>query len=272
MALTLRLRSVHSIPIEIDGFAPATTRGKSATEFQRWPIVQGNRTVPLAELFEVHGSPDGDEVRFEGDLRCVHGLGVGLKSGTILIEGDVGRHLGAEMSGGRIEVRGSASDWAGAEMKGGSILIRSTAGDGAGGAYRGSRQGMTGGTLIIQGDAGSEIGRGMRRGTILVGGSCQGGLGYDMLAGSIVVAGTCGPHPGAGMRRGTLVLLGETPPLLPSFRRGGLHRPEMMPLLFRSIQRHGGQLDPNMARADFEYFHGDLLSLGRGEILVRREP
>lgn len=272
MALTLRLRSASSIPIEIDGFLPANTRGKSASAIEQWPVAQGNRTVPLAELFEIRGTPNDDEIRFEGNLGSVHGLGVGMTSGTILVEGDVGRHLGAEMSGGRIEVRGSVSDWVGAEMKGGSILIHATAGDGAGGAYRGSRQGMSGGTLIIQGDAGSEVGRGMRRGTILVGGSCQGGLGYDMLAGSIVVAGTCGPHPGAGMRRGTLVLLGATPPLLPSFRRGGLHRPELMPLVFRSIQRHGGRLDPDLARANYEYFHGDMLSLGRGEILVRRDP
>ena len=96
---------------------------------------------------------------------------------------------------------------------------------------------MTDGTIMIGGDAGSEVGASMRRGTLAVAGSCADGLGFNMIAGTILVFGSCGARPGAGMRRGTIGLFGTAPPaLLPTFRAAGRFRPLFLRLLFRELQ------------------------------------
>ena len=73
-------------------------------------------------------------------------------------------HLGAYMKGGTIEVTGNASDWVGGEMTGGLIRIRGNAGGQIGAAYRGSLSGMNGGTILVGGSAGIEVGMRMKRG------------------------------------------------------------------------------------------------------------
>ncbi|MEZ6106790.1 MAG: hypothetical protein R3B96_11895 [Pirellulaceae bacterium] len=40
-----------------------------------------------------------------------------MTSGTIIVHGDIGRHVGGSMRGGRMEIKGSAGDFAGAEMR-----------------------------------------------------------------------------------------------------------------------------------------------------------
>ena len=67
---------------------------------------------------------------------------------------------------------------------------------------------MTGGTLLVHGNVGNEIGSGMRRGLLAVAGQAGDMIGFNMRAGSIFVFGECGVRHGAGMRRGTIGLLG----------------------------------------------------------------
>src|SRR5690606_3639003 len=91
--------------------------------------------------------------------------------------------------------------------------------------HRGGRRGMTGGIILVEGNAGNEIGHTMRRGTIAVRGDCGDAPGFNMLAGTILVFGECGIRPGAGMRRGTIALLGnDDVELLPTFRHSGTQR------------------------------------------------
>lgn len=257
------------IPIDVSGIAPDRIGGKTPAEIERIPILQGSRRVPVAELFRVSGDASDGRIDFEGDLRGVHQIGAGMGSGRIVVHGDAGRHLGAGMTGGTIEVARDAGDWAGAEMKGGLIRIRGSVGNHAGAAYPGSRRGMTDGTILIDGAAGDGIGRSLRRGMIAVGGSCGERAGLGMIAGTILVFGACAPYPGAEMRRGTIGLFGETETrLLPTFRRAGRFRPifleliskELMRLGFRGVGRSSGELG---------LYHGDLLSLGKGEVWTR---
>ena len=93
-----------------------------------------------------------------------------------------------------------------------------------GAAYRGSKKGMTDGTILIGGDAGSEVGAAMRRGTLAVGGSCGDAAGFGMIAGSILVFGSCGIRAGAGMKRGTIGLFG------PRSDQAAAHLPTSRPL------------------------------------------
>ncbi len=125
-------------------------------------------------------------------------------------------------------------------MQGGLIHVRGRAGNLVGAAYRGSPRGMTGGTILVDGDVGDEVGHTMRRGLLAVGGACGDFVGINLIAGTILVFGPCGSRPGAAMRRGTVGLFGQQPPrLLPTFRAGGRDRLLIMRLVFRELRGRG---------------------------------
>jgi formylmethanofuran dehydrogenase subunit C len=269
MPLSLVLSSGPVLPIEVVGITPDELRGKTLAEIERIPILQGSRRIPLAELFRASGDPADGRIEFEGDLRRVHRIGAGMGSGRIVVDGDAGRHLGAGMTGGTIEVAGSVGDWAGAEMKGGLIRIGGSVGHHAGAAYPGSRRGMTEGTILVGGSAGDQVGRSMRRGLIAIGGSCGDRAGLGMIAGTILVFGACGSHPGAEMRRGTIGLLGPGPTrLLPTFRRAGRFRPLFLDLISKELMGLGFR-GIDWSPRGLGLYHGDLLSLGKGEVWIR---
>ncbi|MBX6314344.1 MAG: formylmethanofuran dehydrogenase subunit C, partial [Isosphaeraceae bacterium] len=119
MPLTLRWKGSTTLAVEADGLRPDTLAGLSAAEAARLPAVVGNISAELGELFEVAGDGADGHLVLEGDLRAVRGIGRGMASGRLTVQGDAGTHLGAGMSGGMIEVEGSVGDWAGAELRGG---------------------------------------------------------------------------------------------------------------------------------------------------------
>jgi formylmethanofuran dehydrogenase subunit C len=238
-------------------------------EIERWPISVANEFVPLAEIFVVSGDPSDMNIIIQGDIPNARAIGGTMSDGTIRVEGSVGRHAGAVMSGGELIISGDAGDWLGREMKGGRIRVSGNAGDFVAASLPGERRGMTGGEIFIDGNAGDEIGRRMRRGLIVVGGSAGDSVGLHILAGSILVFGRCGPRPGIGMRRGTIGLFGEPPELPLSFRESGRSSPVFMRLLIKHLGQAGFNHAEPLLDSAFTSFDGDLLSLGKGEILVR---
>lgn len=268
MTLRLEYCGDTGVPVEVEGVTPSALRGRALTEIERWPIFCGNRQVPLAELFRVTGDPSDQRVAWCGELSGVHWIGAGMDGGETYIEGSAGRHAGSEMTAGTLVVDGDAGDWLGAHLHGGLIVVRGRAGHLVGAAYRGSPRGMTGGTILVFGAAGNEVGHAMRRGIIAIGGGGD-AVGFGMLAGTILVFGPCGIRPGAEMRRGSIGLFGpEPPPLLPTFRYGCCFRLVFLNLLARHLLGLGyGPAEVLNGRA-VHLYHGDLVSLGRGEVLV----
>ncbi|MDP1796805.1 MAG: formylmethanofuran dehydrogenase subunit C [Planctomycetaceae bacterium] len=270
MTLKLVYHAETTVPVEIEGLTPDWACDKSVAEIERFEIFHGNRKLPLAEMFRVTGDPTDKCLELEGSLSGVHWIGAQMKSGQIRILGSAGRHVGSEMSGGRIIVEGDAGGWLGVEMHGGFIHVRGNAGHLVGGAYRGSAKGMTGGTILVDGNAGNEIGLSMRRGLIAIGGSAGDVVGFNLIAGTVLVFGECGIRPGAGMRRGTLGLFGPNPPpLLPSFRYATTYRPVVVSLMLSTLRRQGFRIDESLFSSEFDLYHGDFVSLGRGEVIFR---
>lgn len=270
MSLRLTYLGETSVPVEIEGFTPEWACGKSLAEIERFEIFHGNRKIPLAEMFSISGDPADQHFDIEGDLSGVHWIGAQMQSGSIEIHGSAGRHIGSEMKGGTITVHGDARGWVGAEMHGGLIRVKGNAGHLVGAAYRGSARGMTGGTILIGGSVGNELGHTMRRGLIAVGGAAQDLIGFNMIAGTVLVFGETGNRPGAGMRRGTIGLLGPNPPaLLPTFRYSCTYQPQFMRLILGELKALGFGFDESLWTARFDQHRGDLVSVGRGEILFR---
>ena len=155
-------------------------------------------------------------------------------------------------------------------MKGGLIHVHGNAGHQVGAAYRGSERGMNRGTIIVDGDAGNEIGLTMRRGLIVIGGNAGDLIGFNMLAGTIMVFGSSGIRHGAGMRRGTIVFMGDDQPqLLPSFRQAVKYQPEFMRVVLRKLVKNGFVVPEETLNASYNLYHGDMIDGGRGEILLR---
>jgi formylmethanofuran dehydrogenase subunit C len=266
--LTFTSRITDSLPLEVAGLLPSQVAGKTLAEIERLPVLHGNRMLALAEFFSVRGAAVDSSMRFEGELSSVHHLGERMDGGMIHVEGSVGRHLGSQMTAGEIVVQGNASDFAGCEMHGGMIRIRGNAGNAVGSAYAGSAQGMRGGTILVHGSIGDEAAACMRRGSLAVGGAAGPYLAADMLAGSVLVFGDCGPRVGANMRRGTIALFGNVPAMLPTFRRGP-HGPSLiLRMLLVHLQRSGFPFPEDLFDAKYAMYHGDMLSLGRGEIFL----
>ena len=246
--LKLRYRGDTNIPVEAECLTPDGLAGKSAAEIAALTIFHGNREVPLGEFFAVDGDADDGEIVIEGDCSRVKWIGTGMTRGRIRVAGGVGMHVGSEMRGGRIHVRGKAGHLVGA-------------------AYRGSRRGMRGGAILIEGAAGNEVGATMRRGLIAIGGECGDFPGVSLIAGSVFLFGSMGLRPGADMKRGTIALFGPMPQLLPSFRFDCEFRPVFIDLYLRQLRAWGYGPARREFAAPFRRYSGDLVALGKGEIL-----
>jgi len=212
VTLTLTLREAPAAPVRAEALAPDRLAGLGAAEIERLELWHGNRRAAVGDLFAVAGGVS-DDVRVEGDLRRVSGLGTRMAGGRLTIAGDAGPHTGAEMAGGDIVVEGDAGDSAGVGMRGGRLVVRGSAGRRLGAAYPGERAGMSGGEILVHGDAGDEAGAGLRRGLIAVAGRTGDAAGLSALAGTIVAFGALGAHPGAGMRRARERSMVSAPPL-----------------------------------------------------------
>jgi formylmethanofuran dehydrogenase subunit C len=269
MTLRLDLRAESTLPMQLCGVMPSWACRRSLDEIERWTISIGNQFVPLAEAFAVSGDPSDSNIEFRGDIPNARWLGARMSDGTIRVEGSVGRHAGAAMSGGELIINGDAGDWLGCQMKRGRIRVSGNAGDFVAAAPPGERRGMTGGEIFIAGNVGDEIGRRMRRGLIVVGGAAGDSVGLNLLAGTILVFGRCGPRPGSGMRRGTIGLFTQPPEISLSFRPSGRSSPVFMRLLLNYLRRAGFAAAEPLMDSQFTSFDGDLLTLGKGEILLR---
>lgn len=124
--------------------------------------------------------------------------------------GDVFR-ISGNAADGRLEFEGDLGDIheIGRGMTGGEIVVRGNAGRHAG-------AGMTGGALHIHGDTGDWLGCEMKGGLIHVRGSAgdHAGAAYagnrrGMTEGTILIEGSAGSHAGASMRRGLIAIGGD---------------------------------------------------------------
>ena len=265
--LRLTYHGTTRIPVEAECVTPDNLAGKSTAEIAQLPVQHGNTSVPLGEFFKVEGDAGDGQVVVEGDTSRVKLLGAGMTRGSLTIRGDAGMHTGAEMRGGEVAVHGNAGDWVGAEMRGGKIHVHGRAGHLVGAAYRGGRSGMRGGVILIDGPAGNEIGAAMRRGLIAVGGAGD-YPGVSLIAGSVFVFGPSGVRPGAGMKRGTVVFAGPAPELLRTFRFACAYQPVFLAVYLRRLAAWGYKVPEALFRARWRRYSGDLVSLGKGEVLT----
>lgn len=261
--LTLKLKAAPSVRIDLSGLAPAITSGASPAAIGQLPVAHG---VRLSDIFAVSGTTGG-AVTISGSSDRLDGVGAGLTSGTLVVEGDVGANAGANMRGGKLEIRGSAGPYLATGMKAGIIHVTGNAGDYIGGVAAGHRFGMTGGSVIVDGNIGARAGDKMRRGLILVRGKTGDASGSRMVGGTIVAEGGFGPSAGQLMRRGTLIGP-KVERMSSTFADCGLHELVILSIMSRAWTRELGVLAPKPFPSTVRRFAGDLAAIGKGEVLL----
>lgn len=259
--ITLRLKNVPKVPLDLPTINPNHFAGKSLEEIENLWIWRGNRMVRIKEEFQVEGevgnNPDDLTIILEGDLSKARRLGTDMTAGNIIVKGDFGLYLGYRMRGGKITVEGNVGSWAGVDMRGGEIEIKGNAGDLVGAALRGSNVGMRSGSIIIHGNAGSEVGAWMAGGLIWIKGNVGLFPGIHMKDGTIVIEGDCEGRAGGNMKGGRVIILGKVNDVLPSFHIDAI-RPRV---------RVGDGKIPG----PFYLFIGDLADNGGGKVFIKVE-
>jgi formylmethanofuran dehydrogenase subunit C len=133
----------------------------------------------------------------------------------------------------------------------------------------GDMRGMSGGLVVVRGNAGLRAGDRMRRGVIAIGGGVAAHAGSRMIAGTLLVLGATGAYPGFAMKRGSVLLRQPPASMLPTFRDAGSHELGFLKLLARAIRAEATPaLDLEGLGARVHRYVGDAAAGGKGEILV----
>jgi formylmethanofuran dehydrogenase subunit C len=258
--ITLYPKRLFRTPVDAECISPDVFAEKSAKEITALKIWEGNQRKTVGDLFKIKNETgsQSDEVtmRICGDVSKVRKIGAKMSMGNIIVEGDVGMHLGEEMNGGVITVTGNADSWAGSKMKKGTIEIKGDAGDYIGASYRGSTHGMRGGKIVIHGNAGYELGCFMRKGLIKVYGDVGKFAGIHMRNGTILIQGNSEGRAGAQMIDGKIVVCGYIPSILPTFTIDDIRQ---------KVKVNGEKVE-----GPFYRFIGDLADEGKGKLFVSK--
>ena len=245
-------------PVIAECINPDVLKDKTITEIAALSIWEGNKQKTLRDLFMIEeNSAETPSIVINGDASEVRRVGMGMKNGEIIVNGNIGMHLGEKMTGGKITVNGDAGGWAGSDMKGGSIEIHGNAGDYLASPYRGSSTGMSGGTIIVNGKVGSDSGVFMHGGVIKIKGGAGPFLGFRMGDGVICVGKECGTRVGACMTGGKIIVTGSLEEVMPTFT-------------IDSVKQKVKVDETETATGPFYVFLGDLAEHGTGKLFVSK--
>ena len=128
---------------------------------------------------------------------------------------------------------------------------------------------MTGGEIVVSGDAGEEAGAGMRRGLVAIGGRTGAGAGLRMLAGTVIALGGIGAEAGHGQQARQPRLRCGARRRCPSYTFAARFQPPALRLqLRRGARARPAGRRRAAARRRWARWSGDRTELSRGEILI----
>jgi formylmethanofuran dehydrogenase subunit C len=245
-------------PVMAECINPDVFEGKSVAEIAALDVWEGNRQKKLGDLFKIKQDPaETPNITLNGDNSEVRRVGTDMKDGEIMVNGNVGMHLGEKMSGGKITVQGDAAGWAGSGMKGGLIEIHGNAGDYLASPYRGSSVGMSKGKIIVHGNVGSDVAVFMKGGVIKVHGNAGPFLGFRMHGGTVHIEKNIGNRAGACMTGGKIVVSGFLEEMMPTFT-------------IDNVKAKVKIEEGDSAAGPFYVFLGDLAETGNGKLFISK--
>jgi formylmethanofuran dehydrogenase subunit C len=247
-----------TFPVMAECISPDVFQGKTTDEIAALDVWEGNKQKKLGDLFKIEeNKAETPNITINGDAGEVRRIGMGMKNGEIVVNGNAGMHLGEKMAGGKITVNGDAGGWTGSDMKGGLIEIHGNASDYLASPYRGSSTGMHGGKIIVDGKVGSDSGVFMHGGVIKIKGGAGPFLGFRMSDGAIYVEKECDNRVGACMTGGKIIVAGTLAEVMPTFTIDGV-KPKV------KVD------DTETAAGPFYVFLGDLAEKDSGKLFISK--
>jgi formylmethanofuran dehydrogenase subunit C len=257
--IVLTPKRKFTFPVNAECINPDIFQGKNISEIANLQLFEGNKPKKLGDLLKIEENNEATpNITINGDVSEVRKIGTGMKTGEILINGNVGMHLGEKMAGGKITVNGDAWQWAGSAMKKGLIEIHGNAGDYLASPYRGTTEGMKGGKIVVDGDVGNDSGAYLHGGLIKIKGNNIGQfLGFHMSDGTIHVEKNARSRIGANMTGGKIIVSGVVEEVMPTFS-------------IDSVKPKVKIDDTESAAGPFYVFLGDLAEKGKGKLFVSK--
>jgi formylmethanofuran dehydrogenase subunit C len=245
-------------PVQAASITPDVFQGKTLAQITDLPVTEGNVQLTLCDLFKIEETADGtSNITLNGDFSRVKRIGQDMKTGEIIINGDVGMHTGEKMAGGKIIVNGNAGGWTACQMKSGIMEIHGDGGDYLASPYRGSEVGMRGGLIVVDGNIGTDSACYMHGGVIKVKGGAGRFLGYHMSNGTIYIEKECAYRLAPRMTGGKIVIGGALEEVLPSF----------------TVDSVKGKVKidaEQTVQGPFYVFLGDLAENGAGKLFISK--
>jgi len=267
-ALVFRLKQPPDRRIDLSGLIPEALQGRSERAIARLALDGARDKLKVGDLFSLRmGEPM--LLRFEGGSERLDLVGANMAAGEIVVEGSVGEQAGRLMRAGTLHIQGNAGPFAASRLKGGRLEIDGDAGDRLAAPLAGEMAGMSGGVVIVHGDAGARAGDRLRRGLILIEGRADAYAGSRMIAGTLAIGGDAGDLPGYLMGRGTILLGRGATFLSPTFADCGEYGLVAARLLANYVAQSSAKL-AELFRRPLRRLAGDLAALGKGEIFLPR--
>lgn len=263
---TFTLRQEPPQRVDLSALTPDRLAGRSVGDIEKIEIGTTRASTKVGDIFKV-AEGDLQNLRYEGGSARLDLVGAKLLPDfSVHVEGDVGAQLGRLAKGGRITVSGNAGAHAASGNVGAHIEIRGNVGDMLAGPLAGELAGMSGGRVVVRGDAGARAGDRLRRGIIVIEGDAGEDLGSRVIAGTIVVLGKTAGRVGYLNRRGSLVLA-QRPCLGSTYIDCGAHELTFARLFARSLMDDSAAAAALLSRK-LQRFGGDTAVYGKGEILT----
>jgi formylmethanofuran dehydrogenase subunit C len=216
--ITLTVKKQLTFPVIAECITPEVLQGKTADEIAALAVWEGNKEKKLRDIFSIEQTPEEiPSITVKGDAAEIRRVGSGMKQGEIVVNGNIGMHLGEKMKGGKITVNGNAGQWTGSEMRDGLIEIHGDASDYLASPYRGSDTGMSGGKIVVDGNVGNDCCGYMKGGVVKIRGNAGPFLGFRMKEGAIHVEKKCASRLGANMSGGKIIVSGLLEEPMPTF-------------------------------------------------------
>ena len=232
--LTFRLNAAPAERLDLSHLTPKRLSSTLLAEILKFNVGSTKSALTVGDVFAVSGKP-GDTVRIESGSARLDFVGADLDHGTIIVDGDVGVAAGRNMRGGRLEIQATPARCS-APASAAADHRQRLGGGQVGGLSPGDKFGMTGGLIVIDGQAGDRAGDRMRRGTIFIRGKCGAFAGSRMVGGTIWSELGFGADPGLLLRRGTLIGP-SVERMLPTFADAGKHDLVILRILSRYMRR-----------------------------------
>jgi len=260
------LRQEPAQRVDLSALSPDRIAGRAAAEIEKIEIGTTKAAIRVGDVFGVSVGDPG-VVRFEGGSSRFDLVGAKLlPDHSVHVDGDVGAQLGRLAKGGRITVTGSAGAYAASGNAGALMEIGGDVGDFLAAPLAGELGGMSGGRVIVRGNAGARAGDRLRRGVIVIEGDAGEDLGSRLIAGSIVVLGAAKGRVGYLNRRGSIVLANARD-LGPTYIDCGAHILTFAGLFARSLRSDSPRAAELLSRK-LRRHGGDTAVYGKGEILT----